>query len=216
MIATGALIVVPAACSDPSDTQVFGQTTFTVTPADETSTTSPSVDTTETSSTSTVVDSTSTTTPALSTSALPAGSEMTIDFTYTASGGRVRNPYIAVWLEDTQGNMVSTVYVWYQSSHSKYLNHLRSWVSAYSAAPSTYSPSTGATRSPGAYSAVWDGTDTTGTPVRPGDYILFVEAAREHGPHSISSAPIALDGSSLSVTLADAGELNGISAAVKV
>ena len=39
-----------------------------------------------------------------------------------------------------------------------------------------------ATRPAGTYSVTWDGTDTEGNRVPSGDYVVYVEAAREHGP----------------------------------
>jgi len=40
------------------------------------------------------------------------------------------------------------------------------------------------TRGPGEYQLVWDGLDDSGTLLQPGDYLLHVEASREHGGHS--------------------------------
>lgn len=220
MLAAGALTIVPTACSNPSDAEVFGATRYTIAPDDSVTDVVPSSSTdspTTTTATTLVTTTVPTTThPVAIASAIPAGAEMIIDFTYSASGGRVRNPYVAVWVEDTDGNMVSTIYVWYQRNRSQYLNHLGSWVSAFSQSPQNYSPSTGATRAPGAYSATWDGSDVNGAPVSPGDYVLYVEAAREHGPHSITSTPITLNGSLFTVNLSDSGELTGLSASVKV
>ena len=138
---------------------------------------------------------------------------MVVDFTFAAeSSGQVRNPYVAVWVEDADGNYVSTVAVWYEQSNKgmRYLDDLRAWIAASNG--EVTSTSTGATRSPGTYSVVWDGTDIDGNLVAQGDYVLYVEAAREHGPYEITSAPITIGDAGFSVTLDDNGELVGLSA----
>jgi hypothetical protein len=47
------------------------------------------------------------------------------------------------------------------------------------------SSSTSATRSAGKYSEKWDGTDDQGKPVKPGKYVIKIEAAREHGTYQL-------------------------------
>lgn len=46
------------------------------------------------------------------------------------------------------------------------------------------------TRSPGRYTAVWDGRDNAGHPVPQGTYTIHVEAVREYGGHSYGSADL--------------------------
>lgn len=58
----------------------------------------------------------------------------------------------------------------------------------------------------------WDGTDLDGSPVAQGDYIVYVEAAREHGPYSITSTAIAITDAAFSAPLADEGEIVAASA----
>lgn len=150
---------------------------------------------------------------------VPASTQMTVNFTYTAEGdgGMVRNPYVAVWVEDKQGNLVQTVSVWFLQSQKgqRYLQHLRSWYTLANESGAEVTTS-GATRPAGTYSVVWDGKGMDGNLVAQGEYVLFIEAAREHGPYSISSALLTLSDKGVEVALPDDTELSGMTASVAV
>src|SRR5206468_3894354 len=64
----------------------------------------------------------------------------------------------------------------------------------------------GATRAAGAYNLQWDGKGLDGKPLA-GDHTLWIEAAREHGPHSVMSGPIVL-GQPATTTIKGMGELS--------
>jgi hypothetical protein len=49
---------------------------------------------------------------------------------------------------------------------------------------------TSATRRSGTHTVKWDGTDEQGNAVVPGNYIVNIEAAREHGSRSWIRVPI--------------------------
>jgi len=147
----------------------------------------------------------------------PAGGELVVDLTFAPRGeGRIDNPYVAVWIEDAGGSLVRTVSVWYEQSSrgARWLDELRTWwrVSGGDVPP----VASGATRPAGTASVVWDGTDADGHPVPHGEYVVFVEAAREDGPYEITSAPIAIGDQPLRVALDDAGELRDVSASLLV
>jgi hypothetical protein len=147
----------------------------------------------------------------------PAGGQLVVDFTFavTQPGRQIRNPYVAVWVEDPAGKLVQTIGLWYMQGQKgqKWLSDLRGW---YSASNGRMPVTTGATRVPGAYSVAWNGTGSDGKPVPAGNYVLFVEAAREHGPYEITSAPITIGAAGFTVPLADNGELIKLSATLKV
>lgn len=245
LTAIGAVVVLPAACGGNADAEVFANATIpaelpapTTSPAGTTpettletavettpqtapATTVPPVESTQpttTIATSTVPAETAppaTAAPAAAT--IPATSELVVNFTYaSAEAGqrRFRNPYVAVWIEDTDGALVDTLGVWYElgGRGQRWLDHLRLW---FDAADGDIVNS-GATRPAGDYSLVWDGTDGDGRLVAPGDYVLVVEAAREDGPYSVTSTPIALGTEDFAVTLADDGELTQLSATMSV
>lgn len=239
LVAAGAIVMIPAACGGSDDASVFeaadtgadsgadSSSTGTVAPTADSAADSVAGDSSDSGSatetaTATTPATTSATTPATAATAtgatFPAGGELVIDFTYAAdsTAGRVRNPYVAVWVEDTAGNYVSTVAVWYEQSNKglRYLSDLRAWIAASDGQVAT--TSTGATRSPGQYSVVWDGTDLDGNPVAQGDYVVFVEAAREHGPYEVTSAPITLGDAGATVAIPDNGELSALTATLTV
>lgn len=146
--------------------------------------------------------------------ALPASAQLKIDFTYAASaaGGRVNNPYIAVWLEDASGALVRTVAVWYKARESKYLQELRRWYTDNRTAVGKggadgATTASGATRLPGAYSLTWDGKNDAGAQAAQGEYFICIEAAREHGPYELIRESITLGTAKLDKTLTPNGEL---------
>lgn len=217
--AVGAALAIPTACSN-NDADTFAAATADVASSTtgEATTSStgapPSTPTEPTPTTAlTTVPATDPATTVAAATAAPAGAEIQIDFTYRpeSTAAPVRNPYIAVWIEDAGGNLVRTIAVWYQSSipGPRWLGDLRQWNAVSGGAMEA--SFTGATRAPGTYSLVWDGTDDAGNPVADGDYVIWIESAREHGPYSSTSSAFRLS-SDTSVTLPDSGELIGASA----
>jgi hypothetical protein len=218
----GAVLVLPGLACGASDEDVFGGVT---TASTTVATPGPAATTTELASPSTtVVDATAPTTGASTTGAsvaggtFPAGAELVVDFTYEAisGGGRVENPYIAVWVEDPDGNLVATVSVWFNPSSKGllYLHELRRWYSVSDGgADLTMS---GATRVGGTYSVSWDGSDDAGQPVEQGDYVIVIEAAREHGPYEVISSPVIIGTEGFHVDLVGDGELVAASVELQV
>jgi hypothetical protein len=152
--------------------------------------------------------------------------EMHVVFTYVADaasakqgGGRggLKNPYVAVWIEDEQGKDLRPISLFYQEREARYVAELRRFSKAESARTAaggqeliaTYSS---ATRQPGKYDVVWDGTTADGKPLPAGSYFLCIESAREHGPYSLIREAITLGGTATEVAFADQGELQGASA----
>lgn len=152
-----------------------------------------------------------------SVSSSAAAGSMAIAFTYTADsssssggghgGGMVRNPYIAVWIEDSAGNLVKTVSVWHlQNGQDRWLSDLYKWYEASGGAEAN----SGATRAPGSYSMSWDLTDTDSKTVSDGTYTLCIEATREHGPYSLVTGTVAVKGTAVSKDLDANGELSAV------
>lgn len=159
------------------------------------------------------------TTPSASTSEAAAG-EMKVEFTYTADtsssgdgggrgpgGGMVKNPYIAVWVENSDGELVKTISLWHlQNGHDQWLNELQRW---YAAANGDETGSSG-TQAAGSYTVTWDLTDSDGKSISEGDYVLCLEATREHGSYSMTTADFTYAGKALSGEVAANSELSGI------
>lgn len=102
-------------------------------------------------------------------------------------------PYVAVWLEPVGGGAIRTLSVWYQVKKNggepgtKWLSDLRAWWRK--GGKSLTMPAdgiSGATRAPGSH--VLSIPDD----VKPGGYVLNVEAARETGGRELVSLPITL------------------------
>lgn len=207
----GAAVLVPAACSN-DDQQSLTNVPVSTAPAGD------AVDTTDAGTaagTEAPVSSAAAVDPA---DAFPAGAQLQVNFSYNADGGdRVRNPYIAVWVETTGGEMVQTISLWLLADKSRYLDHLSRWYDAESAlldagGTNNLDAVAGATRGAGDYQVVWDGTDVDGKAVAKGDYVLCVEAAREHGPYELVSGAITIGDSAFTVQFDDNGELSKVSA----
>ena len=225
----GALVLVPglAACGT-SDEDVFASGADTTT-GDAATTAAAAMDstaaaTTAATSAATPSDTSSADTspadagPAASGTAFPAGAELVVDFTFAAeAGGRVQNPYIAVWIENEAEELVQTVSLWMKSGKGlKWLPDLKRWYSADqdrvdAGGTDMVDTISSATRVAGDYSVVWDGTDTTGAPVAQGVYHVCIEAAREHGPYELIREAVTIGTSAFSTELAPDGELTAAS-----
>jgi hypothetical protein len=225
--AIAALVLLPGiACGGSNDAAVFESNQSQATAPDDTAapTAAPTTNapatkapatTPATAATSSTDAEPTTTAPA---AVFPATGELAVSFTFApaASGGRIENPYIAVWVEDADGNLVKTISLWYKQSAkgTRYLSDLRAWSS--SSGQTVDVATSGATRVAGDYTVVWDGTDLAGDAVAQGDYVLYIEAAREHGPYEITSTPITVGDEGFTVALADNGELTGATAELTV
>lgn len=100
-------------------------------------------------------------------------------------------PYVAIWVEPTGGGAARTVAVWYDVKKqgnepgTKWLSELRAWWRK--GGRSLAMPAdgvSGATRAPGQY------TIPLPTDLKPGAYVLNVEAARETGGRELVSLPL--------------------------
>lgn len=161
--------------------------------------------------------------PAVGGKTFDATKEVVIAYSYVADttgqggGGRINNPYIAVWIEGADGSIVRNVSVSYQVGRGdRWLNELRRWFSAEQAyvakgGPASIQTISSATRVPGASKVVWDGLDEKKQPVAFGDYFVCIEASRERGPYQIVRESVAIGAEPAVKTLADNGELQKVS-----
>jgi len=116
-----------------------------------------------------------------------------VDFTIQRpQGGRYRRPYVAMWLEDADGFPVKTEILWLQTEQPgpRWHRDLTRWYRNDRLRKTIENSDlietiSGATRGPGEYQAHFDGTDNLGKPLPPGEYILCLEVAREHGTYQI-------------------------------
>jgi len=120
------------------------------------------------------------------------------------AGGPVKRPYIAIWVEDENHSAVRTISVWHGSN--RYINELKSWYLKYRGLYTTDNNFSGsvssATRSAGKYSVKWDVKDDKGEFVKPGKYIIKIEASREHGTYQLMRQEIICDETPKKIDLA--------------
>ena len=146
-------------------------------------------------------------------SSLPSSASLSVSFTFAAAsaGGPMRNPYVAVWVEDAAGALVKTVALWHEDrgGQDRWLSEMKAYSALGAADAQTVSS---ATRQPGTYTVEWDGSTAQGARAAAATYQLFVEAAREHGPYELLQHDVALGSKSASFALTPSGELTAASA----
>jgi hypothetical protein len=125
------------------------------------------------------------------------------------SAGFSKPPYVAVWLENTQGLPVKTVALWYEQSNKgpRWLNELRRWYSSNKLESTVSSP----TRQPGKYNLTWDGKDSKNVALAQGDYYVCIETAREHGPYQLFREKLSLGSNTVTKSYSPDGELKTVS-----
>jgi hypothetical protein len=109
--------------------------------------------------------------------------ELVINLELAKFEGRFRRPFVAVWIEDEEGQPVRRLAVWYNKP--RWLPDLRYFYAAQRKSEIDITSFTGATRSAGNYSLNWDGKNDQGQFVKQGKYTVFIEAAREHGTYQL-------------------------------
>ena len=201
--ALGAALLAVAGCSN-DDSALSGTTSGTTGPA-----TTPSASTGSPSAASSSASSTK----AKAGSSLPAAAKLSVSFTFAAAsgGGPMRNPYVAVWIEDAAGELVKTVALWHEDrgGQDRWLSEMK----AFSALGATDAQTvSSATRQPGTYTVEWDGSTAQGGRASAATYQLFIEAAREHGPYEILQQAVSLGSKAAAFTITPSGELAGASA----
>jgi hypothetical protein len=102
-------------------------------------------------------------------------------------------PYVAGWIEPAGGGTARTLFVWYDVKRAgnepgtKWLADLRSWWRKGGRSLSLPADGvSGATRAPGAYRIPLPAD------LKPGQYVLNVEAARETGGRELVSVPVSI------------------------
>lgn len=102
-------------------------------------------------------------------------------------------PYVAIWLEPAGGGTARTLGVWYDVKKrgnepgTKWLADLRAWWRKGGRSMAMPADGvSGATRAPGQYSIPLPAD------LKPGQYVLNVEAARETGGRELVSVPLSI------------------------
>lgn len=132
---------------------------------------------------------------------VPESARAVISFTYTllSGWGLVRNPHIAVWIEDSEGSLVRTVSV----KDLDGVNTMDKWYSTIGRTETTSS----STKPAGSNSVEWDLEDDSGRRIPAGEYHVCVEASREMGPYELIRHRLRFGGKAATHHLRSSGEL---------
>lgn len=130
---------------------------------------------------------------AVSGAAWPAGFSVKVDYTIPAINGgrRVRPPYVTIWISNEAGEPVRSIAFYADKLRYMPENYIYwDWVGGTNGrlgGPNgqIVSSVTRPTRPPGTYTVEWDGKDDSGRALPQGRYTVNIEAAREHGGHSL-------------------------------
>ncbi|MCL2007543.1 MAG: DUF2271 domain-containing protein [Treponema sp.] len=127
----------------------------------------------------------------------PAGQRFVVSFSYEKVRTIASSQY-AIWIEDTNGNYVDTLYVTGYTArrgHRNRPNSLPQWVRIAQPASMPQveiDTISGATPSPGDYKVSWDLTDRNGNRVTGTQYRFFMEATMNNGDNAVYSGIISL------------------------
>jgi hypothetical protein len=123
--------------------------------------------------------------------------------------GPYHRPYVAVWIEDAKEQPVKLIELWREKPD--WIKDLRRfWRKIGRSDQPLVDARTGATKGPGKYQLSWNGADNAGKPVAPGQYLLVVEAAREHGGRNLVKQAFTWDGSAVAINVKAGSEIGAI------
>jgi len=134
----------------------------------------------------------------------PEPGELTISFDYERVSGRASNQF-AVWIEDMDGNFVTTLYATRWTANGGYRNRpdsIHRWVDASGLASMSQAEVdaiSGATPGTGAVSYAWDLSDRNGNAVAAGQYRFFVEGSLRWRNSVVYSGVVDIGGGDITV-----------------
>ncbi|WP_426043486.1 DUF2271 domain-containing protein [Caulobacter sp. DWR3-1-2] len=157
---------------------------------------------------------------AVATPALAADLNVTVEVP-RLTVAEYHKPYVAIWVEAPDASAAATLAVWYDADSKedkgvKWLKDMRQW---WRKAGRTMSfPAdglSGATRAPGPQKLVFSGAKGPLKDLKPGQYNLVVEAAREVGGHEAVRVPFAWGKPGKPASAKGTAELGAVTVAVK-
>ena len=120
-----------------------------------------------------------------------------LSFSFTRQNGSASNQF-AVWIEDSQGNYVKTLYATRYTANGGWQRRASSipvWVKKSGLADMTgaqIDALTGVTPRTGNLTYTWDGTNSRGAAVPAGNYVIYLEATLRWENQVLYRAPIRL------------------------
>ena len=130
-------------------------------------------------------------------------------------------PYVAIWIENADASAAGTLAVWYDADNredkgAKWLKDMRQWWRKAGREMSFPADGvSGATRAPGPQKLVFAGSKGALKALKPGQYNLVVEAAREVGGHEAVRVPFVWGKAGKPASAKGASELGAVTVSVK-
>ncbi|NQE63907.1 DUF2271 domain-containing protein [Caulobacter sp. RHG1] len=130
-------------------------------------------------------------------------------------------PYVAIWIEGADASAAGTLAVWYDADNredkgAKWLKDMRQWWRKAGREMSfPVDGVSGATRAPGPQKLVFAGSKGALKALKPGQYNLVVEAAREVGGHEAVRVPFVWGKAGKPASAKGATELGAVTVSVK-
>ncbi len=123
--------------------------------------------------------------------------------------GNYEAPYVSIWITDAKKNLVRSLLL--LGNHSRWMEENYIWWRRVGRKYETIVDGIShATRLPGDYQLMWDGRDDFGMIAGEGEYILHIEAAREHGAYDYKKIPLNLTQGKMVVEQERTGEIGAL------
>ena len=127
-------------------------------------------------------------------------------------------PFVSIWIENPTDAAApsQTLAVWYKPNHEKWLKDMRQWWRK-AGREMTFPADgiSGATHAPGPQKATFSAAKSPLKDLKPGQYMLVVEAAREAGGHETVRVPFTWGKPGKPATAKGAAELGAVTVTVK-
>jgi hypothetical protein len=145
----------------------------------------------------------------LANSSNSAPAELSIELTLKQQTGQYHPPYVASWIENSQGKPVRTLLLWREKA--KWLKDIRRWWRKVGKKDAELVDGiTSATRITGKYPLSFLAQDNNEKLLPQGQYTLFIEVVRENGGRAMVRQPFSLNGKEETFTLAATNETDEI------
>lgn len=158
---------------------------------------------------------------AVGSSAMAADLNVTVDVP-KLNVAEYHKPYVAIWIENpADSTAAGTLAVWYDAKNredngAKWLKDMRQWWRKAGREMSFPADGvSGATRAPGPQKLVFSGAKGALKNLKPGQYNLVVEAAREVGGHEAVRVPFTWGKPGKPATAKGSAELGAVTVSVK-
>jgi hypothetical protein len=135
--------------------------------------------------------------------------KLDIELTLKQQLGEYHPPYVASWIENSQGKSIRTLLLWREKA--KWLKDIRRWWRKVGKKDADFVDGiTSATRITGKYPLSFLAQNDEKKSLKKGKYTLFIEVVRENGGRAIIRQPFSLNGEKTTFTLAATNETDEI------